>query len=96
MPRNPFTSESRDIVMTLGSGVIGKLRTSTTLHAAIVARKPEYLGLGDFANKTMYDAPLILMILLGRYRDVQAALEADWGPLTTGVATSNGRSEDRK
>lgn len=92
MPRNPLTSESRDVVMTLGSGVIGKLRTSTTLHEAIVARKPEHLGLGDFANKTMYDAPLILMILLGRYRDLQAALEADWGPLTTVVVTEHNRS----
>lgn len=84
--------------MTLNSGVISKLRTSTTLHEAIVNRKPQAFGLGDFANKAMYDEPLILMILLGQYRELQAALEADWGPInptrsagTTDVATKNER-----
>ena len=99
MPRNPFTSESRDVVLTIG-GLISKLRTSTTLHRAMLGRKPAHLGLGDFANKAMYDQPLIAAILDGRYRDVQAALEADWGPIepnggarATDVAGANGRSE---
>jgi hypothetical protein len=78
--RNPFLSESRDVVLSIG-GLISKLRTSATLHRAMLGRKPAHLGLGDFANKAMYDAPLIAAILDGRYREVQSALEADWGPL---------------
>lgn len=79
---NPFTSESRDEVLTLGlDGLITKLRAPRSLRRILVSEKPQHMGLGDFALKSMFDSHLTALIVAGRYRDVQTTLEAHFGPL---------------
>lgn len=96
--RNPFTSETKGDPVTLDNGVIGKLRFQPTIKARILSGKPGHLGLGDFALKAMYDAPLIEAMLTGHYSEVTAALVADWGCPCHGCAadaTSVAADHDR-
>lgn len=80
---NPFTSETRETVLTLDNGLISKLRIGDTLQRTIRRHTPGHVGFGDFAPKAMYDEILIGWILAGRYEDVYATIEADWGLPTT-------------
>lgn len=97
---NPFTSESRDPVLSVNlKGFCTKLRAPESLRA-LLRMKPDHVGLGDHLLKAALDAHLMLLIVGGRYRDLQTTLAALFGGCdydaadeATGVANGNGGSQ---
>ena len=96
---NPLTSETRDQVLSVNlAGFCTKLRAPESLRA-LLRMKPDHVGLGDHLLKAALDAHLMLLIVGGRYRELQTTLAALFGATgyeaageATGVANGNGRS----
>lgn len=97
---NPFTSESRDHILSTNlPEVCTRLRVPASLRALFSEFKPAHLSIGDTILKDRLDAILCAAIYRGDYRLVQRTLAHLFGPIdheaeamTTVVSPGNGRS----
>lgn len=98
---NPFTLESRDVVLSLNiDGLLSRLRAPESLRRLLVDTKPQHLSMGDFALKSMFDQHCMSLIVGGYYRELQTTLDAMFGPrdhkpdaVTTSVVGNHGGSK---
>ena len=101
---NPFTSESRDEILSVNlEGICTKLRVPSSLRFLFSTARPADRNMGDTIIRDRLNGHLIPLIVGGWYPEVQRTLDALFGPRsyetspeTTLVASGNNRSQNGK
>ena len=100
MPTNPFTSESRDHIVSVNlPDVCTRLRCPSSLRIMFDELKPKHVSIPDIILKDRLAGIIMPLVCDGDWGRVQDTLDTIFGPrthraevATTGVVSSNGRS----